>query len=233
MAQHLKSFALTGRPTSSGRSLYQRECTSRAGRASLCVRAVTTVPSQYKTVSPVGDRVFVKVDVSTPVSTGGILLPTSAQKKSTQGEVMSLGEAKSVKAGDKVVYSKYAGTEVAVDGSDFVLLKEEDIIGVLNSDNITDLLPLGDRVLIEVAEVADTTSGGLLLTSASSEKPSLGKVVAVGSGRVDEKTQEVVTPNVQTGSTVLYSKYSGTDFAGNDDKQYIVVKESDIIASLA
>ena len=59
------------------------------------------------------------------------------------------------------------------------------------------------------------------------------QVVAVGSGRVDEKTQEVVTPNVQTGSTVLYSKYSGTDFVGNDDKQYIVVKESDIIASLA
>ena len=44
-----------------------------------------------------GDRVFVKVDVSEPVSTGGILLPTSAQKKPTQGEVVSLGDAKSLK----------------------------------------------------------------------------------------------------------------------------------------
>ena len=52
---------------------------------------------QYKTVSPVGDRVFVKVDMSEPVSTGGILLPTSAQKKPTQGEVVSLGDAKSLK----------------------------------------------------------------------------------------------------------------------------------------
>lgn len=61
----------------------------------------------------------------------------------------------------------------------------------------------------------------------------LVQVVAVGSGRVDEKTKEVVTPNVQSGSTVLYSKYSGTEFAGDDDKQYIVVRESDIIATLA
>ena len=53
--------------------------------------------AQYKTVSPVGDRVFVKVDASDPVSVGGILLPTSAQKKPTQGEVVALGNAKSLK----------------------------------------------------------------------------------------------------------------------------------------
>jgi len=229
----LNSSALAGRPCSSGRPLYQRTSVAAPGRANLCVYAATAVPSQYKTVSPVGDRVFVKVDISTPVSTGGILLPSSAQKKPTQGEVVSLGDAKSIKAGDKVVYSKYAGTEVAVDGSEYVLLKEEDVIGILNSESITDLLPLGDRVLIEVAEAEDTTSGGLLLTSASSEKPTLGKVVAVGSGRVDDKTQEVVKPNVQTGSTVLYSKYSGTEFSGENDQQFIVVKESDIIAQLA
>ena len=56
---------------------------------------------QYKTVSPVGNRVFVKVDMSEPVSTGGILLPTSAQKKPTQGEVVSLGDAKSLKVPPK------------------------------------------------------------------------------------------------------------------------------------
>lgn len=61
----------------------------------------------------------------------------------------------------------------------------------------------------------------------------LAQVVAVGSGRVDEKTEELVKPNVAAGSTVLYSKYSGTEFAGDDDKQYIVVRESDIIATLA
>jgi chaperonin GroES len=56
----------------------------------------------------------------------------------------------------------------------------------------------------------------------------------VGSGRVDEKTNEVVKPNVEVGSTVLYSKYSGTEFSDDDtDKSYIVVRESDIVAALA
>ena len=60
------------------------------------------------------------------------------------------------------------------------------------------------------------------------------QVIKVGSGRVDEKTNEVVKPNVDVGSTVLYSKYSGTEFSDDDDsKSYIVVRESDIIAALA
>ncbi len=58
---------------------------------------VLAVLAQYKTVSPVGDRIFVKVDASDPVSVGGILLPSSSQKKPTQGEVVSLGTAKSLK----------------------------------------------------------------------------------------------------------------------------------------
>jgi chaperonin GroES len=198
------------------------------------VRAATALPSQYKTVSPVGNRVFVKVDTEEATSAGGILLPTSAQKKPTQGEVVSLGDAKSLQAGDKVVYSKYAGTEVALDKTDYVLLKEEDVIGVMPSPSIPELLPLGDRILIEVADAEEQTAGGLLMSAAAAEKPTLGKVIKVGSGRVDEKTNEVVKPNVEVGSTVLYSKYSGTEFSDDDtDKSYIVVRESDIIAALA
>lgn len=64
--------------------------------------------------------------------------------------------------------------------------------------------------------------------------PQTAQVIKVGSGRVDEKTNEVVKPNVEVGSTVLYSKYSGTEFSDDDDsKSYIVVRESDIIAALA
>ncbi len=57
---------------------------------------------QYKSVSPVGDRVFVKVDTSEATSQGGILLPTSAQKKPTQGEIVGLGDVKSLKV--KLLY---------------------------------------------------------------------------------------------------------------------------------
>lgn len=57
------------------------------------------------------------------------------------------------------------------------------------------------------------------------------QVVAVGAGR--EEDGKTVVPNVAVGSTVLYSKYSGTEFSGEGDKQFIVVKESDILAALS
>ncbi|CAL5223459.1 g5978 [Coccomyxa viridis] len=194
------------------------------------IRAVTTVPSEYKTVAPVGDRVLVKVDVSEEKSMGGILLPASVQKKPTQGKVEKAGTAKAVRDGEKVVYSKYAGTELKVSGTEYVILKEDDVIGILSTDNIADLKPLGDRLLVEVDEAKDETDSGLLLTSASKEQPTIGKVVAVGSGKEDDKGV-IVKPNLNKGDTVLYSKYSGTEFA-QDDKQYIVIREMDVLASV-
>lgn len=58
------------------------------------------------------------------------------------------------------------------------------------------------------------------------------QVVAVGSGKVDDKGK-VKRPNVSVGSLVLYSKYSGTEFEGENDKEYIVVRETDILATLS
>lgn len=114
---------------------------------------------QVKTVTPVGDRVFVKAEEAESKTVGGILLPSTAQKRPTQGTVQSAGGAKAVKvrrpracapclpypapprpqpppqplrclqAGDKVVYSKYAGTELEVQGEQFVLLKVRAAVG--------------------------------------------------------------------------------------------------------
>ena len=85
-------------------------------------------------------------------------------------------------AGDTVVYSKYAGTELELGGSGgdvLVLLKEDDVIGLLaGGADIGALRPLQDRVLIEVVEAAAQTAGGLLLTEGSKEKPTMGKVRA-------------------------------------------------------
>ena len=80
---------------------------------------------QYKTVAPLGDRVFVKVDEAEATSAGGILLPSAAQVKSTQGVVTAApkGGAKSLSEGDRVLYSKYAGTEIKMGKDEFVLLK--------------------------------------------------------------------------------------------------------------
>lgn len=78
--------------------------------------------------------------------------------------------------GDTVVYSKYAGTELTVGDDSFVLLKEDDCIGKMPSDDVAKMLPLGDRVLIEVQEAEDQTAGGVLLTESAKDKPTLGKV---------------------------------------------------------
>ncbi len=58
------------------------------------------------------------------------------------------------------------------------------------------------------------------------------QVVAVGSGKEDDEGK-IVKPNLNKGDTVLYSRYSGTEFTGQDDKQYIVIREMDVLASIA
>jgi len=183
-------------------------------------------------VTPVGDRVLVKAVEPEEKTSSGILLPTSAQKRPTQGDVVNSSGA-GLSSGDRVVYSKYAGTEVEVQGAPHIILKQDDVIGVLaGGDDIASLKPLQDRVLIEVQESEDTTTGGLLLTDAAKEKPTIGKVVAVGPGRADDDGKSVA-PTVTVGSTVLYQKYSGSEFEGSNGKQFIVVRDADILATVA
>lgn len=187
---------------------------------------------QVKTVTPVGDRVLIKAVEPEEKTTSGILLPTAAQKRPTQGDVVSTSTS-GVTVGQRVVYSKYAGTEVEMSGAMHVLLKQDDVIGVLSGgSDVTSLQPLQDRVLIEVSAASDVTAGGLLLTEGAKEKPTIGKVIAVGPGKEDEDGK-VVPPTVTVGSSVLYSKYSGSEFEGADGKQYIVVRDADILATVA
>ena len=87
--------------------------------------------------------------------------------------------------------------------------------------------PLGDRVVIKNVEMEETTKGGILLTSASKEKPQMAEVLAVGpGGMVDGK--EVVM-NVKPGQKVIYSKYAGTEVKV-DGQELIIVRQSDILA---
>ena len=88
--------------------------------------------------------------------------------------------------------------------------------------------PLADRVVIEPLEAEEKTTGGLYVPDTAKEKPQMGKVVAVGAGKVSD-SGEIVKPEVKVGNKVLYAKYSGTDvtFEGNE---YLIVRESDILA---
>ena len=87
--------------------------------------------------------------------------------------------------------------------------------------------PLGDRVVIKNVETDETTKSGILLTSASKEKPQMAEVIAVGpGGLVDGK--EIVM-NVKPGQKVIYSKYAGTEVKV-DGQELIIVRQSDILA---
>ena len=94
-----------------------------------------------KNLKPLGDRVVVKQEPSEEKTQSGILLPDSAKEKPQVGTVIAVGTGRTldngqrlameVKIGDKVIYSKYGGTEVKVDGRKLLILKESDILAVV------------------------------------------------------------------------------------------------------
>ncbi len=95
------------------------------------------------TVRPLHDRVIVRRLDEDTMSAGGIIIPDSAKEKPLEGEVIAAGNGKimengdvrplDVKAGDKVIFSKYAGTEIKLDGEDFLIMGENDILGVIEA----------------------------------------------------------------------------------------------------
>jgi chaperonin GroES len=92
-------------------------------------------------LSPLGDRVLIKPTPKEEVSKGGIILPDTAKEKSQEGEVMAVGPgrltddgkriAMEIKVGEKVLYAKYAGTEIKLDGEEYLIVRESDILGKL------------------------------------------------------------------------------------------------------
>lgn len=89
--------------------------------------------------------------------------------------------------------------------------------------------PLEDRVVIMPSDEAESMRGGLYIPDTAKEKPTQGKVLAVGPGRI-EKGQRV-KPDVEPGDKVIYGKYSGTPYEVGDD-ELIIIKASDILAKI-
>ena len=93
-------------------------------------------------IKPLGDKVVVQVLEAQAKTAGGIILPDSAKKKPTEGKVVAVGDGRtldngqrnklSVKRGDKVLFSKYGGNEVTLDGKEYTILDEDQIYAILN-----------------------------------------------------------------------------------------------------
>ncbi|WP_263377667.1 co-chaperone GroES [Granulicella paludicola] len=92
--------------------------------------------------TPLHDRILVKrTEETTQTTSFGIIIPDSAKEKPQQGEVISVGKGKSndegkvfpldVKAGDTILFGKYSGTEIKLDGEEFLIMREEEVLGIL------------------------------------------------------------------------------------------------------
>jgi chaperonin GroES len=92
------------------------------------------------------------------------------------------------------------------------------------------LKPLGDRLVVEPIEQEEITASGIYVPETAKEKPQEGKVVAVGPGRKDDDGDRI-DMDVAEGDKVLYAKYAGTEVK-LEDKKYLILKESDILAIL-
>jgi len=94
-------------------------------------------------IRPLNDRILIKRLEEEETTKGGIIIPDSAKEKPAEGEVVAVGNGKlndkgeriplEVKAGDRVLFSKYGGTDVKLDGEDHLIMREDDILGVLES----------------------------------------------------------------------------------------------------
>ena len=95
-------------------------------------------------IQPVGDRVVVKPAQKEETTSFGIVIPDTAKEKPQEGEVIAVGKGKlldngkrselEVKAGDRVLFAKYGGTEFKLDGQDLLVLRESDILAILSGD---------------------------------------------------------------------------------------------------
>lgn len=92
------------------------------------------------------------------------------------------------------------------------------------------LRPLADRVIVRQSDAEEKTASGILLPDTAKEKPTKGKVVSVGPGKLDDKGKPMEL-GVRAGDTVFYGKYSGTDVEVQGEK-FVILRESDILGVL-
>lgn len=88
-------------------------------------------------IKPLADRVLIKPDKAEEKSAGGIIIPDSAKEKPLKGKVIAVGkgskdEAMELKEGNEVLYGKYAGTEIEIEGEKLMIMRQSDVLAVLN-----------------------------------------------------------------------------------------------------
>jgi len=194
-------------------------------------------------IAPLNNFLLVKIADVQDQTEGGIILTGKAKQKKTEGRVVQVGPGRThqdtglvfdmpVAAGEGVVYGKYDGTEIDIDGSKHILIRDDDILVKFTGDDLTiDSVDVtADNVLVYVEKKEDATEGGILIAASSKtqNRPSTGKVVKVVPGRM-AANGELMPMEVEEGDMVKFR-----DFAGNEvqiaGEEYSVVRMKDILA---
>ena len=194
-------------------------------------------------IAPLNNFLLVKIADVKDQTDGGILLTGKAKVKKTEGRVVSVGPGQThpdsgvvfdmpVSPGEGVVYGRYDGTEIDLDGKKHILIRDDDILVKFQGDDLTleSADVTRDSVLVFVEKKEAATEGGILIasTSKSEMRPSTGKVVKVGPGRI-AANGELMPMEVEEGDMVKFRDFAGNEInIGNDE--FSVVRMSDILA---
>ena len=194
-------------------------------------------------VVPTNNFILVKVAAAEEETEGGILLTGKSKITKTEGVVQATGPGKThpdtgalfempVDVGDNVVYGKYDGTELDIDGEKHTLIRDDDVLVRFSGDKLSldSCGVLRDSVLVYVETKETATEGGILLaqTSSSENRPSTGKVVRVGPGRF-ATNGERMEMEIEEGDFIKFRDYAGNEVE-IDGEEYTVVSAMDILA---
>jgi chaperonin GroES len=193
-------------------------------------------------LQPLNNFLLVKLADVVDKTDGGILLTGKAKIVKTEGTVVAVGPGKThpdsgivfdmpVQPGDGVVYGKYDGTSIVLNGEKHTLIRDDDILvkfsgGALSLETVQ---VIRDAVLVRVDAKEEQTEGGILLAKSSKgeNRPSTGSVVKVGPGRMASNGQ-LMAMDVQVGDMVKFRDYAGNE-VDIDGQEYSVVRMSDVL----
>uniref|UniRef100_A0A7S1XUK7 20 kDa chaperonin, chloroplastic n=1 Tax=Phaeomonas parva TaxID=124430 RepID=A0A7S1XUK7_9STRA len=195
------------------------------------------------TLVPDQNFVLVRLREAEEESEGGLFLPGTAREKPRDGEVVAAGPGKrdpetgtlletEVKPGDKIVYGEYDGTRIVVDGVDYQVLEDKNILLIYEGDKptITNARLLEDRIAVKLNGAIDETTRGVLIAD-SAQKDYVaqdGEVMAMGPG-LRTSMGDRIPMDIKVGEFARFRDFVGADI-DMDGENFRVVRMSEIVA---
>jgi chaperonin GroES len=170
------------------------------------------------------DRIIVEL-IEFETMIGSVIMPTKGENQKTKGIIKSIGvgcKYLKVKEGDEIIYKKYAGTRMAFDDKDCVILREPELDAVIKDGVV---IPLADRVIVKPNKPKEETVGGIIIPDSGKEKQLNGEVVSTGKGKPKEPIQ------VSKEDVVVFGRHSGAEVIVNG-VECLIMRESDIVCIL-